>query len=1077
MLALLMVTSLFAVAGVGSAADGDPSTYVVKQGSQCWEVEAMGDGSQNVSEFYDYRSPETDPSSNYYSSFGTEHFQENQVSQLFVYNGSEGVSLVMLHDKMRNGPNASTTTFNVSGLPETREWAVEDDDYDGRDDEFHHSATESTIHWKWAKHRSDGAAVRGLEDTANYTAVEIQPGFNEDATYWGDWAYSGDEANKTVAWKLITEPSSNVSVPGNKVELDMNQNVTIEQGSCPDTTSPTADLTAPDTVEEGEQFTFDASGSNDDEGIVSYEWDFDGDGVTDATTTSATIDHNYSQNGTYDATVTVYDDAGNNDTATETVTVVEPDEQPPSADLAVSPSEAEVGQTEVSFDASNSTDNGQIVEYRWDFDGDGTTDRNTSANTTTFTYQSTGEFDATVTVVDAGDNSDTANATVNVSDTTPPVVRADVPDQVVKNTTFDVDGSDSTDNGEIVSYEWDFGDGNNATGAMASHSYADNGTYTVSLTVTDGEGNSNSTSAEVTVTDNDTQSPQAAIDAPDMAQPGESVPFDGSDSSDDGEIVSYEWDFGDGTNASGETTSHSYADNGTYTVTLTVTDGANNTDTATKEITIQEDTSDQPPTADFDWSRTDWDDKIAFDASPSTDDHGIANYTWDLIGNGGEHSYKKTFRKQYVNFGTYDVTLTVEDTNGNTDSITKTVVVDDRTDPKVGISAPSSVQVGQQFTANAVDIWDNGEVVHLCWFVDGKEVGGDFQKSLTRSFDQTGEHTLELRIADASGNDYIAKHTVNVVANSGGGGGGGSGGDTGDDTDTNVDDSGDDIHVDVKNAKGDEPFTVELPTGTEAGDGLAAYESITVTLAQSGDYDMTVRALEEAPADVTAPTVESEGFEPLSYLTIESDVSEETISDAEFTFTIQQSRLDALDADASDVQIYRYDDGSWSAVDTTMIEETDDAVRFRASDAGLSTYVVAIDRPVIELADLSVDRTEISPGDSVDITATLENDGQASDVAAVELGIDGETVDTRDVTVGANGARSITFEQVFEEPGTHTVSVNGQEVEVVVQAEETATPDPTDVPETTPEDGQPGFGVVLAVLALLGAALLARRRR
>lgn len=59
---------------------------------------------------------------------------------------------------------------------------------------------------------------------------------------------------------------------------------------------------------------------------------------------------------------------------------------------------------------------------------------------------------------------------------------------------------------------------------------------------------------------------------------GEELIFDGSDSFDhEGEIISHEWDFGDGNNSSGETTTHSYKSNGIYQVTLTVVDNEGNT--------------------------------------------------------------------------------------------------------------------------------------------------------------------------------------------------------------------------------------------------------------------------------------------------------------------------------------------------------------------------------------------------------------------------------------------------------------------------------------------------------------------
>lgn len=68
---------------------------------------------------------------------------------------------------------------------------------------------------------------------------------------------------------------------------------------------------------------------------------------------------------------------------------------------------------------------------------------------------------------------------------------------------------------------------------------------------------------------------------------GETVTFDGSGSSDsDGSISTYEWDFGDGTTATGETATHSYDDSGDYAATLTVTDDAGATDADSVSVAV-----------------------------------------------------------------------------------------------------------------------------------------------------------------------------------------------------------------------------------------------------------------------------------------------------------------------------------------------------------------------------------------------------------------------------------------------------------------------------------------------------------
>ena len=80
----------------------------------------------------------------------------------------------------------------------------------------------------------------------------------------------------------------------------------------------------------------------------------------------------------------------------------------------------------------------------------------------------------------------------------------------------------------------------------------------------------------------------AVINAPSEGPAGELITFDGSESTSDVEIVSYQWDFGDGSDpAEGEAVEHAYQEAGTYEVVLTITDANNQTATASMQITIQ----------------------------------------------------------------------------------------------------------------------------------------------------------------------------------------------------------------------------------------------------------------------------------------------------------------------------------------------------------------------------------------------------------------------------------------------------------------------------------------------------------
>ncbi|MEM7659786.1 MAG: PKD domain-containing protein, partial [Bacteroidota bacterium] len=150
-----------------------------------------------------------------------------------------------------------------------------------------------------------------------------------------------------------------------------------------------------------------------------------------------------------------------------------------------------------------------------------------------------------------------------------------------------VDGTASSDpDGSLVSYVWDFGDGNQASGATTSHTFGI-GIFQVVLTVTDDQGATATDEITITVA-GPNQPPLAAFSAtPDPATVGLPIQFDGSASSDpDGNIQSYSWDFDDGNGGTGIAPSHTYADTGWFAVSLTVTDddGAVHTSTQTLRV-------------------------------------------------------------------------------------------------------------------------------------------------------------------------------------------------------------------------------------------------------------------------------------------------------------------------------------------------------------------------------------------------------------------------------------------------------------------------------------------------------------
>jgi hypothetical protein len=154
--------------------------------------------------------------------------------------------------------------------------------------------------------------------------------------------------------------------------------------------------------------------------------------------------------------------------------------------------------------------------------------------------------------------------------------------------TWIFDASRASDDGMLVQYQWDFGDGSGAAGqSRVTHAYAAEGTYNVSLTVTDDTGLSDSYAQPITVSVHNA-SPIAGFTTNTLSGVAPlTVTLDASSSSDDGDITGYAWSFGEaGASATGRTAMHVYNQPGNYTVTLTVTDDAGLTATASKRVVV-----------------------------------------------------------------------------------------------------------------------------------------------------------------------------------------------------------------------------------------------------------------------------------------------------------------------------------------------------------------------------------------------------------------------------------------------------------------------------------------------------------
>ncbi|MCF8264122.1 MAG: PKD domain-containing protein, partial [Melioribacteraceae bacterium] len=501
---------------------------------------------------------------------------------------------------------------------------------------------------------------------------------------------------------------------------------------------------------------FDASNSSDrDDDALDFYWKF-GDGSTGE---GVRIAHTYPELKDYQIELIVRDGSGqvgNSSLFNFSVKLNNPPQADAGNDLTIAPGAI------VEFSGINSKDvDGSVINYVWDF-GEGTKKEGLTVN---HIYQNTGNYKVTLRVEDDSDspcNFDTDQINVWVNAQPSVDVGDDIIGSVNEELTFN--GSRSSDSdGELINYEWDFGDGSSGTGEITTHKYSSPGYYNVQLTVYDNSGVSNqSASDRLTVYVNDRPKAFAGNDR--VVAVGESVSFNGSNSTDDTKLIGYDWDFGDGNQSSGVAVSHAYEKPGKYIVELTVTDDSKSiSDKSSDELTV---VVNFPPISvpgeDMYVSQS----VVQFDGSKSSDEDGeIVAYLWEF-GDGQTSSEPKPLHT-YNLPGTYNVKLSVtDDSKTSTQTTSNQMMVIVNAPPVANAGLDRIAMPGQSIDfdgSGSVDSDGNIEIVE--WdFGDGETGTGS---SVSHSYKDPGIYLVGLKVADNSGHnsatdfDYL---TVNVNA-------------------------------------------------------------------------------------------------------------------------------------------------------------------------------------------------------------------------------------------------------------------------------------------------------------------------
>lgn len=478
---------------------------------------------------------------------------------------------------------------------------------------------------------------------------------------------------------------------------------------------PVARHNIPDVVAVNETFTLDASQSYDPDGeIYSYTWELGNGEVAEG----EKIDIRIPDPGVYQIQLEVRDNP--NLPESRSIVYHELKVNTPPEIVVNAPDRASPGDT-VTIDLSESRDpDGEIAKVMWNVDGNW---REGGLKKTLIVSEEL--FNRGINVAledDSGVSNSISEETIRLRRNSAPVAEAGETIRTAQSLIM-LNGSESYDpDGDDLTYYWDFGDGESARGPVVLHNYPFGGTFQARLTVDDNRGLNNSFAYD-TVEVFINRPPEVYFDIPRTICVGDEFEFDAGKTFDpDGSDLRYEWSFGDGNIARGETGTHQFEQEGRYQVVLTVDDNegmANSVTSFSRFVNVV-----GSPVAD---AGEDFiacqNELIQFDASRSVAaDRFINRYEWDF----GDGNWGSGVSPSHIftEPGEYKVTLTVTGNeigscaHTDRDEVWVTVLPE----PRAEFELPSVGRTGEDIVLDpSPSLVEQQEITRITWTIDNDE--------------------------------------------------------------------------------------------------------------------------------------------------------------------------------------------------------------------------------------------------------------------------------------------------------------------------------------------------------------------
>jgi hypothetical protein len=479
---------------------------------------------------------------------------------------------------------------------------------------------------------------------------------------------------------------------------------------------------------------------------------------------------------------------------------------------------------------------------------------------------------------------------------------------------------------------------------------------------------------------------------------------------------------------------------------------------------------------------------------------GPREYEYDRSGDGKTATFNQSVHLLYS--GTYQVTVGVTDAAGN--SVTETFTVErvgqvDDPRPTVAVDGGRTVVTGNEslFLAGSSFEGVTSRLVVETRTPEGDTV--DYQVVHSGSdqsrvdFDREvavadGRTQVIVRAFDPDGTEVTERFFVN-----------GSTRETFVDRDEDATDDGDGNDTD-----GEESFPLVSVTHLQDQRRGTASSSVTVERAPAGTVDVPSADGPDAVASTGNVTLEgmnlsvteetsltgtvvvrdtgADGLRgpadtrPAGTVSIQHSVSADQVDGLALDLTVDRSSLESRGVAPQNLTVYRSADGTeWRELETTLVGNGTDTVRYRVESPGLSVFSLAApstsndtaenpvdgtsdgddapgnettnvtdtgetpDESPVTVTNVTVNRTAVAVNESVAVNATLRNDDDESATYTATLYAVREgnrtIVDSQSVELIPAEERTVRYETAFAEPGNYTVSVNGTQAGPVVVAE------------------------------------------